>query len=481
MNVHAGRPAPASDDLLDKLRIIVGAPNVLETEADMAAYLREPRDLYRGRARCVVRPKTRDEVSAILKLCHETGTALVPQGGNTGLVGGQTPFADGRAIVLSLTRMSALREIDAVTNTMIVEAGMTLQAAQAEAERVGRLFPLWFASAGSCTIGGNLSTNAGGVNVIAFGNTRDLVNGIEVVLADGRVLSNLSKLKKDNTGYDLKHLFIGSEGTLGVITAAVLKLFPRPRTSETAFVGLASPEAALELLNRARDAMASKIRAFELIPRIALEFVIGTTDGAREPLHDHHPWYVLIEVTAQSEESLGEELSTFLESAIEAGIVADATIASSLAQATALWTLRENISESQKHYGGSIKHDISVPIACVPAFLAAVEPAVTAAVPAARLCAFGHLGDGNIHCNIQQPVGGDKAAFLARWSEVNEIVHGIASRFGGSISAEHGIGQMKRDLLPGVKDPVALATMRAIKTALDPQGILNPGKVLKPA
>ena len=374
--------------------------------------------------------------------------------------------------------MNALREVDAVTNTMIVESGMTLQAAQTAAEKAGRLFPLWFASAGSCTIGGNLSTNAGGVNVIAFGNTRDLVNGIEVVLADGRVLSDLSKLKKDNTGYDLKHLFMGAEGTLGVITAAVLKLFPRPRSVEVAFVGLASPAAALELLQRAREAMAAQIRAFELIPRIALDFVIETTDGAREPLESRHPWYALIEVASQSDEALGEQLFAFLGDAAEREIIADATIAASLSQAQDLWALRENISDSQKFFGGSIKHDISVPIASVPDFLAAVEPAVEATVPGARMCAFGHLGDGNIHCNIQQPVGADKAAFLDRWDEVNEVVHGIVARFGGSISAEHGIGQLKRDLLPRVKDPVALDTMRAIKAALDPTGILNPGKVL---
>ncbi len=477
MNIHAdARPAP--DMLLDRLRAIVGTGNVFDAAADTLAYLREPRDLYKGRARCVVRPKTREEVAAVLRLCHETGTAVVPQGGNTGLVGGQTPDEHGTAIVISLTRMNALREVDTVTNTMIVEAGMTQQAAQEAAERADRLFPLWFASSGSCTIGGNLSTNAGGVNVIAYGNARDLVNGVEVVLADGRILSNLSKLKKDNTGYDLKNLFIGAEGTLGIITAAVLKLVPRPRTVETAFIGLASPQAALDLLGCARDAMGDKIRAFELLPRLALDFVIETTEGAREPLESRHPWYVLIEVAAQKDDGLRDELYALLGDAAEAGLVADATVAASLAQAKELWALRENVSDAQKHFGGSIKHDISVPIASVPAFLAAVEPAVAAAVHGARLCAFGHVGDGNIHCNIQQPVGADTAAFLARWDEVNTIVHGIASRFNGSISAEHGIGQLKRHLLPDVKDPVALATMRSIKAALDPQNILNPGKVL---
>ena len=470
------RPAPAAADLMSKLRAIVGDAHVLEAEADTVSFLRERRDLYRGATRAVVRPGTRDEVSAVLALCHETGTAVVPQGGNTGLVGGQTPMHG--EIVLSLTRLAAVREIDVVTGTMIVEAGMTLDAVRAAADRAGRLFPLWFASAGSCTIGGNLATNAGGVNVIAFGNTRELVNGIEVVMADGRVLSNLSKLKKDNTGYDLKNLFIGSEGTLGIITAAVLKLYPKPRTVETAFAGVASPDKALALFQRLRETMSGKIRAFELIPRLALEFVLEAVPAARDPFQDRHGWYVLIELATQSDEALNDELFTFLENVTERGLVEDATVASSLSQAEALWALRENISEAQKHFGGSIKHDVSVPVASVPAFLSAVEPAVLAAVPGARLCAFGHLGDGNIHCNVQQPEGADKAAFLARWDEVNRIVHGLVASFGGSISAEHGIGQLKRDLLPGVKDPVALDTMRAIKLALDPKGILNPGKVL---
>ena len=463
-------------DLVQRLRAIVGDAHVLEAEADTRPFLRERRDLYRGQTRAVVRPRTREEVAAVVALCHATGTAVVPQGGNTGLVGGQTPMHG--EIVLSLTRLAALREVDTVTGTMIVEAGMTLDAVRTAADKADRLFPLWFASAGSCTIGGNLATNAGGVNVVAFGNTRDLVAGIEVVMADGRVLSDLSKLKKDNTGYDLKNLFIGSEGTLGVITAAVLKLWPKPRAVEVAFVGIAGPEAALALFRSLRETMSGKIRAFELIPRIALDFVLEAVPGMRDPLHEAHDWYVLIELATQSDEALNDQLFRWLEIVAERGLVEDATVAASLIQAAALWALREHISEAQKRFGGSIKHDVSVPVAQVPAFLAAVEPAVLAAVPGARLCAFGHLGDGNIHCNVQQPEGADKAAFLARWDEVNRVVHGLVAAFGGSISAEHGIGQLKRDLLPGVKDPVALDAMRAIKAALDPRGILNPGKVL---
>ncbi len=469
------------DTLVARLRAIVGDAHVLEAPADVVAYLSEPRDKFKGRTRCVVRPKTREEVAAILALCHDTGTALVPQGGNTGLVGGQTPDAGGRAIILSLTRMNALRDLDPVANTMTVEAGMTLDAARTIADGVDRLFPLWIASGGSCTIGGNLATNAGGVNVIAFGTARDLVNGIEVVMADGQVLSSLGKLKKDNTGYDLKHLFVGSEGTLGVITAAVLKLVDKPRSVETAFVGLESPQAALALLGLVRAKLSGEVRAFELMPRIAIEFVTRAF-GLREPLGDSHPWYVLLELASQSDRGLDERLRGLLEEASEAGLIVDATVATSLDQAANLWHLRETISDAQGRFGGSIKHDVSVPVSSVPAFLAAVEPAVQAALPGARLCAFGHLGDGNIHCNVQQPdsadIKGDKAAFLARWPEVNIIVHGLVARYGGSISAEHGIGQLKRDLLPGVKDPVALTTMRAIKHALDPRGILNPGKVL---
>ena len=477
---HVG-VAPTNDTLIARFRAIVGEAHVLEAPADVIGYLTEPRDKFNGRALCVVRPRTRDEVAAVLALCHETGTALVPQGGNTGLVGGQTPDAGGRAIILSLTRMNAVRDVDPVSNTMTVEAGMTLDAARGAADGADRLFPLWIASGGSCTIGGNLATNAGGVNVIAFGTTRDLVNGVEVVLADGRVLSSLGKLRKDNTGYDLKHLFIGSEGTLGVITAAVLKLVDKPRSVEVAFIGLASPDAALDLLGLARARLNGAVQAFELMPRIAIDFVTRA-QGLREPLGERHPWYVLLEVGSPSDRGLDDRLYALRAEASEAGLIADATVAASLDQATNLWTLREAISDAQGRFGGSIKHDVSVPVASVPAFLAAVEPAVLAAVPGARLCAFGHLGDGNIHCNIQQPesadIKGGKAAFLARWREVNTIVHGIVAAFGGSISAEHGIGQLKRDLLPGVKDPVALATMRAIKGALDPTGILNPGKVL---
>lgn len=469
----------SDDSILAELRAITGPAYVLTEASDLAGYLHEPRDLYHdGRALCAVKPGTREEVAAILALCHRTGTAVVPQGGNTGLVGGQTPLHEGSSIILSLTRMNKLRELDLVSNTMTVEAGMTLWQAQEAAKNVERLFPLSLASEGSCTIGGNLATNAGGTAVIAYGNMRDLVNGLEVVLADGRILSNLSKLRKDNTGYDLKHLFMGSEGTLGIVTAAVLKLYPKPRAVETAFIGLACPEDALSLLGRAKEHFGNGIRAFELMPRFAVEIVLRHRDTQRDPFGGPHAWYVLLEVTSQAEGGLDELLFAFLEAATEEGLIEDATVATSLDQAKKIWDIRESLSDLQKHEGGSIKHDISVPVASIPAFLTEATEAVLAAIPGCRPIPFGHMGDGNIHYNVSQPVAADKAAYLARWDELNTIVHGIAAKYQGSISAEHGIGQLKRHLLTQVKDPVALEAMRAIKAALDPKGILNPGKVL---
>jgi FAD/FMN-containing dehydrogenase len=465
-------------ELLAHLAAIVGEPHVLTRDPDMAPYLSEPRDLYHGRALCVVKPATPEEVAAILALCNETGTALVPQGGNTGLVGGQTPDASGHSIVLSLSRLNRLREIDLASNTMTVEAGMILANVQNEADRTDRLFPLSLAAEGSCTIGGNLATNAGGTAVIAYGNARDLVLGLEVVLADGRILSDLSKLRKNNTGYDLKHLFMGSEGTLGVITAAVLKLFPKPRAIETAFVGIADPHAALDLLSLTRAMAGPALTTFELIPARALDFVLHHGENTRAPLQKRHAWYVLLELSSPNAHGLSDLMLNLLEAARTQGCIEDAAIAATLDQRLDFWRLRELIPDVQKREGGSIKHDVSIPIAAVPDFLNEVELAVTAAMPGARLVPFGHLGDGNIHCNVSQPEGADKTAFLDRWEEINTIVHRIVTAHRGSISAEHGIGQLKRNLLPSVKDPVALSVMRALKATLDPKGILNPGKVL---
>jgi FAD/FMN-containing dehydrogenase len=465
------------EELTAALRAIVGGRHVL-TGADMGPYLREWRDLFHGKAACVVRPGSTAEVSAIMALADAHDVPVVPQGGNTGLVGGQIPIAEGREIILSLTRMNALRAIDPAGDTMIVEAGMTLKAAQAAADEAGRLFPLSLASEGSCTIGGNLGANAGGTAVLAYGNARDLCLGLEVVLADGRVWNGLTTLRKDNTGYDLKNLFIGSEGTLGVITAAALKLWPKPKSRATGFVAVPSPQAALALLGLAREMTGGMVTTFELIPRIGIEFVVRHGAGARDPLAAPSPWYVLVELSSQAQAGVAETLEAVLAAAFEQELATDAVIAASLDQAGALWKLRELLSEVQGREGGSIKQDISVPVADVPAFLARAIAAVEALIPGCRPVPFGHMGDGNIHFNISQPVGADKAAFLARWGEVDEAIHAILHEMHGSISAEHGIGRLKRDLLPAVKDPVGLAMMRAIKTTLDPKGLMNPGAVL---
>ncbi|MFC0283823.1 FAD-binding oxidoreductase [Camelimonas abortus] len=463
---------------LDGFAAIVGARNVITAAADMEPFLREARDLYRGVARAVVKPGSTGEVAAVVRHARALGLAVVPQGGNTGLVGGQIPGAESDAIVLSLARMDRVREIDPLTDTMTVEAGMTLLKAQELAEQADRLFPLSLASEGSCTIGGNIATNAGGTAVLAYGNTRDLVLGLEVVLADGRVWNGLNKLRKDNTGYDLKDLFVGSEGTLGVVTAAVLKLFPRPRSRATAFCAVASPEAALALLMLAKKQAGSALTTFELVPRIGVEFVTRHIPGARDPLSDVSPWYVLLELSSPAESGLDEMLEALLGEAIEQGVVADAAIAASLDQRHAFWTLREALSEVQKLEGGSIKHDVSVPVALVPQFLEEAVACVSGMVPGCRPVPFGHMGDGNIHFNVSQPEGADRDAFLGLWDAMNEKVHAIVTRLGGSISAEHGVGRLKRDLLPAVKDPVALDLMRAIKRAIDPEGLLNPGAVL---
>ncbi|EFI50723.1 FAD linked oxidase domain protein [Afipia sp. 1NLS2] len=467
--------SPLSAELLARFRAIVGDKHAIMEGDEKAPYLVEERGLYQGHSPLILRPGTTGEVAAICKLATETRTPLVPQGGNTGLVGGQIPHHG--EILLSLRRLDKVREVDPSSNTMICESGVILANAHVAAEKAERIFPLWLGSEGSCTIGGNLSTNAGGIAALSYGVARDLVLGLEVVLADGRILSGLSKLKKDNTGYDLRNLFIGAEGTLGIITAAVLKLMPKPRTVETAFVGLASPEAALKLLNLSQAFAGSALTSFELIADIAVQFALRHGPGLRAPLSESHPWYVLMEISSPRDDAR-MLIENTLEAAMEAGLVDDAVIASSLDQRQAFWTLREVISPAQKPEGGSIKHDVSVPVAAVPQFIAEADAAVTKLIPGARPVAFGHLGDGNIHYNVSQPVDADKAAFVARWHEVNDTVHAIVRKHGGSISAEHGIGLLKRDELPHVKDPVALDLMRALKHTLDPLNILNPGKVV---
>jgi FAD/FMN-containing dehydrogenase len=443
--------------------------------ADIAPFVSEERGLFHGRSPLVLRPGSTAEVSAICYLASAHKIALVPQGGNTGLVGGQTPH--NGEVVVSTRRLDKIRDVDSASNTMTCEAGVVLQVAQQKASEVDRLFPLSLGAEGSCTIGGNLSTNAGGTAALAFGVAREMALGLEVVLADGRIFNGLSKLKKDNTGYDLRNLFIGAEGTLGIITAATLKLFPKPRAVESAFVGLNSPADALKLLSISQNEAAGALTSFELLSDIAVDFSVRHGIDIRNPLGSKHAWYVLMELSSPREDARAA-LESILAKGMEQGIVDDAAIAANLSQRSAFWKLRDEMSAAQKPEGGSIKHDISVPVAAVPAFIGEANAAVVKLIPGARVVPFGHLGDGNIHYNISQPVGANTADFMNRWHEVNAVVFEIVLRMGGSISAEHGIGVLKRDELPEVKDKVAIELMRAIKSAFDPLGIMNPGKVL---
>src|SRR6478752_5482492 len=475
MNVNKSATPPLAPELIDQFRKIVGERHAITDASDIEAYVTEERNLFHGRSPLVLRPGSTAEVAAICKLASEHRIALVPQGGNTGLVGGQTPH--NGEVVVSLRRLDKIREVDTASNTMTCEAGVILQVAQQRAADVNRLFPLSLGAEGSCTIGGNLSTNAGGTAALAYGVAREMALGLEVVLADGRVLNALSKLKKDNTGYNLHNLFIGAEGTLGIITAATLKLFPKPHAVETAFVGLKSPTAALKLLTIAQGEAANALTSFELLSEMAVDFSVRHGIDVRDPLEAKHPWYVLMELSAPSDDAR-TPLETILERAMEAEIVDDAVIAANLTQRGAFWKLRDEMSAAQKPEGGSIKHDISVPVAAVPAFIEQANEAVVKLIPGSRPVPFGHLGDGNIHYNVSQPVGANTADYLARWHDVNAVVFEIVLRMGGSISAEHGIGVLKRDELPDVKDKTAIELMRAIKAMLDPRGIMNPGKVL---
>jgi D-lactate dehydrogenase (cytochrome) len=469
------QPPPLSPELIARLGAIVGEKYAVTDANDIAPYVTEERNLFHGHSPLILRPGSTAEVSAICKLATEHRIALVPQGGNTGLVGGQTPHHG--EVVISMRRMDRIREVDTASNTMTCEAGVILQNAQQRAADADRLFPLSLGAEGSCTIGGNLSTNAGGTAALAYGVAREMALGLEVVLADGRILNELSKLKKDNTGYDLRNLFIGAEGTLGIITAATLKLFPKPRAVETAFVGLKSPADALRLLEISRDEAAGSLTSFELLADIAVDFSVRHGIDVRHPLSGKHPWYVLMELSSSRDDARAT-LEAILARGMEDGIVDDAVLAANLSQRGGFWKLRDEMSAAQKPEGGSIKHDVSVPVAAVPDFIAEANAAVVKLIPGARPVPFGHLGDGNIHYNVSQPVGGNTADFMARWHEVNAVVFAIVLRMGGSISAEHGIGVLKRDELPEVKDKVAIELMRGIKAMLDPFCIMNPGKVL---
>ncbi len=466
-------------DLIETLRAIVGASHCLVAADDTAPYLTDWRGRYTGAAQAVILPADTAEVAAVVGACAVAGCAVVPQGGNTGLCGGATPLADGAAVVVNLSRLRRVRRVDADNNAITVEAGVTLAAVQAAAAEVDRLFPLSLASEGSCEVGGFVSTNAGGVQVLRYGNSRELVLGLEVVLPDGRVWDGLRALRKDNTGYDLKQLFIGAEGTLGVVTAATLKLFPRPRDTVTAWLALTDPAAAVSLLGRLRAGVGDRVTAFELVSRPSLDLVLQHIPGTRDPLAAVHPWYALVEL---SDTRVGSGLDELLESelahAIADGALPDAIVATSQTQANALWNLRENISEAQKREGVSIKHDISVPVSAIPAFLGRAGERLAAAYPGVRIVCFGHLGDGNLHYNLSRPQHDENDAFIGRSDDVNRIVYELVHASGGSISAEHGIGQLKRDILPLYKPALELELMRRVKRAFDPAGLMNPGKVL---
>ena len=468
-----------SNQLVQTLISITGSRHAYTDPQDQISFLEEPRNKFFGKTPLVLQPGCTGEVAAILRLANENNIGVVPQGGNTGLTGGQVPDNTNTQIILNLSRMNKIREIVPQNNSVTVEAGVVLETLQATAEGVDRLFPLSLGSQGSCQIGGNLSTNAGGTGVLAYGNTRDLVLGIEVVLADGTIINQLGSLRKDNTGYDLKHLFIGAEGTLGIITAATLKLYPRPKSIYTAFVGLDNPDQALKFFNIAKNDAGSMLTAFELLPKIGLEFSLRHLDGSRDPLTSRHPWYVLLELSITTGSVDGASLiETIFEQAFAQNLLNDAVLAGSIEQGRQFWALRHGLSDVQRAEGGSIKHDISVAVSDIPEFLERALKAVEKAIPDCRPCPFGHMGDGNLHFNISQPVGADRAEFLARWEEVNSLVHNIVIELNGSISAEHGIGQLKREILKQAKDPASLRLMHILKKSLDPNGIMNPGKVL---
>jgi len=464
--------------LISQLSAVVGPGNVLSEAADKAPYLVEERGLFQGTALAVVRPGSTAEVADVVKACVAAGLAVVPQGGNTGLCGGGVPPEHGHAVVVSTERLNRIRAIDPLDYTLTAEAGCVLATLQQAALDVGCLFPLSLGAEGSCRIGGNIATNAGGTNVLRYGNTRDLVLGLEVVLPDGRIWDGLKALRKDNTGYALKHLFIGAEGTLGIITAAVLKLFPEPREVQTALVALADLDAALVLQARARRASGDAVTACELISRIGLEMGARHIPGVRDPFPAPHPWYLLLELSSSRPGGLREALEEVLVEALEEGIATDAVLAESGEQRDALWRIRETLPEAQKHEGASIKHDVAVATSRVPEMIRRCTRAVEAALPGVRVVAFGHLGDGNTHFNLSQPPGADRRLYLDQWERMNRIVHDIVVEMDGSISAEHGIGRLKVAELLHYKPEVDIDLMRRIKVALDPVGLMNPGKVV---
>jgi len=468
------------DGLVDGLKAIVGAHAVFTEPLDRAPYENDWRDQYHGRAAAVVKPGSTEEVSRVVKLLAGRRIAIVPQGGNTSMCGGSVPDASGTQVVVNLSRMNRVRSVDAANNTMTVEAGCVLATLQETADKHDRLFPLSLGAEGSCEIGGNLSTNAGGTGVLRYGNSRELVMGLEVVLPDGTVWDGLRALRKDNTGYDLKHLFVGAEGTLGIITAAVLKLFPKPRSQATAIVAVADPHAALTLLAFLRDRVGERVTGFELISRVCLDLVFRHIPNTRDPFAKAHRWYVLVEL---SDSTAGSALANLFEQALgdaaEAGKIEDGAIAASVAQRLEFWKLRESISEAQKADGVSIKHDVSVPVSRVPELIDRAGAELARTFPDIRIVAFGHLGDGNIHYNCSKSERQEAKQFFAESGAVNHVVYEVVKSLGGSISAEHGLGVLKADEIVRYKSAVELEMMRAIKRTLDPHGLMNPGKVLR--
>jgi FAD/FMN-containing dehydrogenase len=472
MNTH--------QELIDSLRQIVGASNVL-TEGDLTAWVQDWRRRETGKALAVVRPGSTTEVAAVVKACAAARVSMVPQGGNTGMVVGSTPDASGTQVVLSLTRMNKVRTLDAGNLTVTVEAGCVLQNLQEACEKAGFLFPLSLAAEGSCTIGGNLGTNAGGTQVVRYGNTRELCLGLEVVNAQGEIWDGLTGLRKDNTGYDLRHLFIGSEGTLGVITAATMKLYPLPKSQLTAFAAVPSLEAAVQLLGLAHEHLGSGLTGFEVMGQFPLSLVAKHFPQQRVPFWQESEWCVVLENSDnESEEHARGCFERLLEAAMEAGCASDAVVAESMAQAHALWHIRESIPLAQAEEGLNIKHDISINVSRIPEFVAETNALLLARFPGARMVVYGHLGDGNLHYNVQAPENEDQALFLnEQEAPMNALVYEVVDRYRGSISAEHGVGSLKVDSLPKHKSPVALGMMRAIKQGLDPHNLMNPGRVLK--
>ncbi len=473
-------------DFVDKLRSIVGDKGLITDEQTKHPYLSDWRENYLGTALAVVRPASTEEVAAVVKLCAAEKVAIVPQGGNTGLVGGGMPHETGRDIVISLTRMNRILDVDTIGYSMTVEAGVVLKTIQDTAAAHDRLFPLSLAAEGSCTIGGNLSTNAGGVQVLHYGNARHLVLGLEVVTPAGEIWNGLRALKKDNTGYDLRDLYLGAEGTLGIITKAVLKLWPKPKDVATSWISVPSPEAAVELLSGAHAASEDNVTSCELMARQGIDFVLKHIPGSADPLAERYDWYVLLEWSStrarregENQVGLREKMEAYLGEAMEKGLVLDAAIAQNESQARALWALRENHSEAQKKEGPSIKHDISVAVSKLPSFIKDGLAAMKKALPECRPVPFGHVGDGNLHFNCQSPPGWDKPSFMKYGDAISGAVYDLVVGYGGSISAEHGIGQLKIDELAHYRSKIELDVMRSLKRALDPQNIMNPGKVIR--